>query len=88
MTKTLAAIYENGVLRPLEPLKLRERQTVAVTISDSVGDIADAWLDHEHMAAADGIDESEPTLEEVHAALSSIPGDLSDDIRGERESRG
>ena len=32
MTKTLKAVYENGVLRPSEPLPLREGQTVEVTV--------------------------------------------------------
>lgn len=33
MTETvITAIYEEGVLRPLEPLKLRERQTVRVHV--------------------------------------------------------
>ena len=88
MTRTLSAIYENGVLRPLEPLDLEESQTVAVTISDPSEDPADAYLDHEYMAAIDAMDEPEPTLEEVWAALSKIPGNLSDDLRAEREARG
>jgi predicted DNA-binding antitoxin AbrB/MazE fold protein len=32
MTETVTAVYENGVLRPLRPLKLRERQTVRLQI--------------------------------------------------------
>jgi predicted DNA-binding antitoxin AbrB/MazE fold protein len=32
MTETVEAVYENGVLRPLRPLKLRERQTVRLEI--------------------------------------------------------
>ena len=32
MTKTVTAIYENGILRPLEPLLLRNRQTVQIQI--------------------------------------------------------
>ena len=32
MTKQVEAIYENGVLRPLEPLPLAERERVTVTI--------------------------------------------------------
>ena len=35
MTETVTAIYENGVLRPLRKLNLRERQTVEVTITSS-----------------------------------------------------
>ena len=32
MAETVTAVYENGVLRPLRPLKLRERQTVRLQI--------------------------------------------------------
>ena len=88
MTKTLSAVYENGVLRPSEPLDLKESQRVTVTISDAPEEIADAYLDHEYMAAIDAMDEPEPTLEEVRAALATIPGNLSDDIRAERDARG
>jgi len=86
MTRSVAAIYENGVLRPLEPLPLKEHQRVSVTVSDPV----EHWLDHEYMekvkkdVAAMG---PPPSLEEVRQALSKIPGKLSDDIRAEREGR-
>ena len=33
MSTQLQAIYENGVLRPLQPLTLAERQCVTITIS-------------------------------------------------------
>jgi len=86
MTKTLQAVYENGVLRPLEPLPLREHQRVMVAVSDP----AERWLDHEYMervrkdVAAMG---PAPSLEEVRQALSKIPGKLSGDVRAEREGR-
>ena len=35
MTKTLQAVYENGVLRPLEPVNLPENAKVTVTIADA-----------------------------------------------------
>ena len=35
MAQQLEAIYENGVLRPLEPLALKESQRVTVTIADA-----------------------------------------------------
>jgi predicted DNA-binding antitoxin AbrB/MazE fold protein len=34
MEKTVQAVYEGGVLRPLEPIALEDRQEVTVTISD------------------------------------------------------
>lgn len=84
MAKTLEAIYENGLLRPLERLYLKEHQQVTVTISDAL----DPWIDHEYLeqvrkeVAAMG---PAPTREEVRQALSKIPGNLSDDIRAERD---
>jgi predicted DNA-binding antitoxin AbrB/MazE fold protein len=33
MTLTVEAVYENGVLKPLEPLPLNERERVQVTIT-------------------------------------------------------
>jgi len=35
MTESITALYENGVLRPLRPLKLRERQTVRIQILEA-----------------------------------------------------
>jgi predicted DNA-binding antitoxin AbrB/MazE fold protein len=34
MSKQIEAIYENGVLRPLEPLSLDEHQRVTITIAE------------------------------------------------------
>jgi hypothetical protein len=67
---------------------LKEHQRVSVTVPDVLEDRADAWLDHEYMASVDAIQEVEPTLEEVRRVLSKIPGNLSNDIRVERDSRG
>jgi hypothetical protein len=74
-----------AVLRPLETLPLREHQRVRVTVSD-FDNHAEAWLDNEYLVSLDAMQESEPTLEEVRGILSKIPGNLSDDIRAERDS--
>jgi Protein of unknown function DUF104 len=34
MTRNVEAVYEHGILRPLEPLDLPENQRVTVTIQD------------------------------------------------------
>ncbi len=34
MTTRVQAVYENGVLRPLEPLNLAENERVSVTLGD------------------------------------------------------
>lgn len=85
MVKTLSAVYEDGVLKPTEPLALSEHQRVSVTISD---DPAEPFLDHEYLAMIDAMDETEPSLEEVRMALSGIVGNLSDAVREERDARG
>jgi predicted DNA-binding antitoxin AbrB/MazE fold protein len=36
MTRQLEAVFEGGVLRPLEPLLLKEKQHVVVTITDTL----------------------------------------------------
>ena len=54
MTKTVEAIYENGVLRLPEPLPLAEKTPVTVTIN-TPGDVErDAWLrvSEDRLAAA------------------------------------
>jgi predicted DNA-binding antitoxin AbrB/MazE fold protein len=90
MTRTVSAVYENGVLRPSEPLPLDEHQKVNVTVSDTRdrADRAQAWLDHEYMATIDATDESAPTLDEVRRILSKTSGKLSDAVRAERDARG
>jgi len=85
MTKNLQAIYQEGVLRPLEPLDLREQQLVNITINDEVTAIP--WLDNESLAACTEEADESVTFEEVRAALGKIPGSLTDDFIAEREDR-
>ena len=44
MTKTVAAIYENGMLRLPEPLPLPEKSHVTVTIESTDDTERDAWM--------------------------------------------
>lgn len=44
MERTVEAVYEGGVLTPLEPLGLPERQRVIITIQTPVLENADAVL--------------------------------------------
>lgn len=86
MQKTVVAVYEGGVLRPLEPLELEERQHVQVTITApqyASGDIA-AYFDPGEWEASKTDDIS---LAEVRHALSSIRGSLSDAVIASREER-
>jgi predicted DNA-binding antitoxin AbrB/MazE fold protein len=86
MEKTIQAVYEQGVLHPLEPLPLIERQQVTVTISD---DIAAApghplLVSPEEWAEAANDDIG---LDEVRRALSTIRGSLSEAVLEERRER-
>jgi predicted DNA-binding antitoxin AbrB/MazE fold protein len=85
--QTLNAVYENGVLRPLEPLDLQEHQQVTLTVAEISDDPLDAYIDHEYLAELNAVSEREPTLEEVRRLLSTSPGNWSDDIRAERDAR-
>jgi predicted DNA-binding antitoxin AbrB/MazE fold protein len=80
----LEAVYQNGVLRPLEPIDLRENQRVMVTVSDSAEDLL-LDVDYLHLCG-EQIDES-VTLEAVRQALAKIPGSMTADFIAEREDR-
>jgi predicted DNA-binding antitoxin AbrB/MazE fold protein len=80
--KSVEAIYENGVFRPLEPVDLPEHQRVEVTIAGE-----DDWLDRDYIQwAASQVQES-VSLEAVREALAKIPGSLTADFIAEREER-
>ena len=86
MSRQIEAIYENGVLRPLEPLNLDEYQHVTITIADDGEDEEDLfdpaftrWC-AEHSRNA-------PSLEEVRQALAKIQGSMADVVIAERDAR-
>jgi predicted DNA-binding antitoxin AbrB/MazE fold protein len=86
MGMTFEAVYENGVLRPLESLALPNMQHVLVTISCApvtTDDVA-GYFEPEEWEAAKHDDIS---LQEARRALSSIPGSLADAVIGSREER-
>lgn len=84
---TIDAIYENGVFRPLNPVALKDRQRVGLTIVEANSDPLAELLDP---TAADSLDYPLPGpngLEAVRQALSKIEGSWADDIIAEREDR-
>jgi predicted DNA-binding antitoxin AbrB/MazE fold protein len=81
MTKRLEAIYENGVLRPLEPVNLLEHQRVIVTLSEPEED----WLDTEFMDSCAAEVREHVSLETVHQILAKIPDSLTEAIIAERD---
>jgi flavin-dependent dehydrogenase/predicted DNA-binding antitoxin AbrB/MazE fold protein len=87
MSETVEAIYENGVLRPLQPLHLRDSQRVSVQVSTKEEDALDGILDREYMEECRAYADDTVTLEEVRAALSKIPGSMTADFIAERDER-
>jgi predicted DNA-binding antitoxin AbrB/MazE fold protein len=85
MNRNLQAVYEHGVLRPLEPLDLPEKQLVTVAITDESGE--EPWLDTDFVDEGFGEADDSVTLEEVRAALAKIPGSLTEDFVAERDDR-
>jgi predicted DNA-binding antitoxin AbrB/MazE fold protein len=86
MEKTVQAVYEDGVLRPLEPILLEERQEVTVTISDE-GNIP---RDHPLLASSEewaNAAGDQVSLDEVRRALATIRGSLSEAVIEERRDR-
>ena len=85
MVRQVDAIYEGGVLRPLQPVELPESEHVMVTIAtlDEVRTSRD-WDVVEMALAATADLKRIPSIEEVRAALSVIPGSLSADLIADR----
>jgi predicted DNA-binding antitoxin AbrB/MazE fold protein len=81
MTRTITAVYENGLLRPLEPLDIAEREEVRITVQNGEGD---DWVDHEAEALAKRESHGAPSLEEVRLELSRLPGSWADDLIADR----
>jgi predicted DNA-binding antitoxin AbrB/MazE fold protein len=50
MTREVEAIYEDGVLKPVEPLQLAEKQRVKVRVSDMLDRSENSGARHEEMA--------------------------------------
>ena len=75
----------NGVLRPLEPVPLDNRQEATVTASGE-GDIP---LDHQLVISQRGADAAGDfiSLDGVRSALVTIQGSLSEAVIDERRDR-
>jgi len=76
MSKQVEAIYEKGMLRPLEPLELDENQHVTLTIVDSTGDPLCSYLDLGYVESIKKeVDAMEhvPSMEKVRALTSKRP---------------
>jgi predicted DNA-binding antitoxin AbrB/MazE fold protein len=90
MTKQVEAVYENGLLRPLEPLPLEEHQrvTVVITEAQSFPELSHPDLDYleaikKEVASMGRV----RTLEEIHKSTSKDPTSWAESIIAEREER-
>jgi predicted DNA-binding antitoxin AbrB/MazE fold protein len=73
MALTIRAVYEGGVLRPMEPLTLREGQTVDVMIAGAepaVPPLRDPTPEEEEYARRI---KSAQSLEEMFAVMATAP---------------
>ena len=90
MTREVEAVYENGTLRPLEPLPLEEHQHVMVVITETQKLPVRSYR---NMAYLDAVKkevasmERIPTLEEIQEITSKDPGSWAEAIISEREER-
>jgi predicted DNA-binding antitoxin AbrB/MazE fold protein len=81
MRQRVEALFENGLLRPLQPLQLNEHQRVSLTV-DVPAD--DDWLDNDAIEWAKQEGDSTISLEEVRRRLAGLNGSLSELIIAER----
>jgi predicted DNA-binding antitoxin AbrB/MazE fold protein len=90
MSRQVEAIYENGMLRPLEPLGLNEHQQVTVRIMDSSEDPLRPYLDLSYIESVkrevDAMDYV-PSIEEVRAITSKDHTSWTEAVIADREDR-
>jgi len=84
MIRSLQAIFEKGVLRPLEPLSLDENQQVTVTVSEKDEAL---WPDTSFLRYLENEADDSIDIEQLRVALAKIPGSLVEDFRNERNDR-
>jgi predicted DNA-binding antitoxin AbrB/MazE fold protein len=94
MSRIIRAIYENGMLRPLEPLDLAEQESVFVAIqrngdrqvepSESKVELQEEWLDKDAIAYANLHADPNISLADVRQALSGIRDSLADAVSEQR----
>ena len=84
------AVYENGVLKPLQPLGLAEHEHVSVTVIKTTPSPGSPQLDItylENLQAELLHAGPAPGMEEVRRRLSKIPGSMAGDFIAERGDR-
>jgi predicted DNA-binding antitoxin AbrB/MazE fold protein len=85
MMRKLQAVYENGVLRPVEPLRLDEHQLVSVIVMDE--EAAEEELLFAPASDFESLADRSISLDFVRQALAKIPGSMDADFSAERNER-
>jgi hypothetical protein len=88
MVEHFEAIFENGVLRPVQALDWPDQQRVslAVTAIDADDDLGGLIDTEAHSAAHLEADDS-ITLDEVRRRLAKIPGSMAEFVSAQRDDR-
>ena len=86
MSQHITAIYDKGVLKPLEPVDLKDQELVSLSI-EKVDENGQERVDDEYLPliAEDG--DPNITWAEVQAVLTKLPGSLTEDFDRERDER-
>jgi predicted DNA-binding antitoxin AbrB/MazE fold protein len=90
MSRHVEAIYENGVLRPLEPLILQEKQRVTVLINESVSSLDRAYQDISYAAESEQEQQAYgrvPSIEEILQLTGRDTSSWAEAVSQEREER-
>ena len=89
MPLQIDAVNENGVLRPLQPLELREHEHVLVSVvkaeAQGRSNLAVEYIESVKRVLQDA--EPAPGLEEVRRRLAKIPGSMAAEIVADRGER-
>jgi predicted DNA-binding antitoxin AbrB/MazE fold protein len=90
MSIQVDAVYQDGVLKLLQPLELAEHERVRVSVTrtssaPAVSHLDLEYLDRLRMELRDA--DPAPGLEEVRRRLAAIPGSITADLIAEREDR-
>ena len=90
MFARMDAVYENLVLRPLQPLDLteHERVVISVTRTSAIPDRSNPALEYvEQLRAGLRHTGAAPGLEEVRRCLGKIPGSMAEEVVSSRGNR-
>lgn len=89
MSLWVDAVYENGVLRPLQPLDLTEHEHVLVSVAKTAApgrsSLAVEYIERIKRERRDA--EPAPGLEEVRRRLAKILGSIAAEIVADRGER-